>query len=128
MNGSIEVQAPLAGYSRLASQGKDWVDEIVGVKARQRIDDRWFIDCEGDVGGYHDSATAQGYGAVGYKWNQSLTSSAGFRVVYVYYQTRRANSGDGSFRFNRNAVGATVHRLTYTFCRRAEGREFASAA
>ncbi len=113
VNGSIEVQAPLAGYSRLASQGKDWVDEIVGVKARQRIDDRWFIDYEGDVGGYHDSATAQGYGAVGYKWNQSLTSSAGFRVVYVYYQTA-ANSGNGSFRFNETLWGPQFN-TTYTF-------------
>jgi hypothetical protein len=104
VNGSIELQAPFAGYSRLASQGKDWVDEIVGVKARHRIDDKWFVDFEGDVGGYHGSATAQGYGAIGYKWTQSITTSLGYRVVYVYYQTP-ANSGGGSFRFNENLHG-----------------------
>ena len=87
VNGSLELQVPFGGYSRFASQGKDWVDEIVGLKARHRIDDKWFLDFEGDMGGYHGSATAQGYGAIGYKWNQSLTTSLGYRVLYAYYQT-----------------------------------------
>ena len=30
LNGSIELQGPFGGYSRYASQGKDWVDPIVG--------------------------------------------------------------------------------------------------
>ena len=113
LNGSIELQAPFAGYSRLASQGKEWVDEIFGVKARHRIDDKWFIDFEGDVGGYHGSATAQGYGAIGYKWSQSITTSVGYRVIYVYYQTS-ANTGGGNFRFNENMHGPEFD-VTYAF-------------
>ncbi len=113
LNGSIELQVPFAGYSRLASQGKEWVDEIVGAKARHRIDDKWFIDFETDVGGYHGSATAQGYGAVGYKWNQSITTSLGFRVFYAYYQTA-ANSGNGSFRFQETLWGPEFN-VAYTF-------------
>ena len=113
VNGSIELQAPFGAYSRFASQGKEWVDEIVGVKARHRIDDQWFIDFEGDVGGYHGSATAQGYGAVGYKWNPSITTSVGYRMIYVYYQTP-ANRGGGSFRFNENLHGPEFD-VTYAF-------------
>jgi len=113
LNGSLDLQAPFGGYSRTASQGKEWVDEIVGVKARHRIDDKWFLDFEGDVGGYHGSATALGYGAVGYKWSQSLTTSLGFRVFYAYYQTP-ANSGGGSFRFNETLWGPQTN-VTYTF-------------
>ncbi|MGO9420393.1 hypothetical protein [Roseiarcus sp.] len=113
LNGSLDLQAPFGGYSRTASQGKEWVDEIVGVKARHRIDDKWFLDFEGDVGGYHGSATALGYGAVGYKWSQSLTTSLGFRVFYAYYQTP-ANSGGGSFRFNETLCGPQTN-VTYTF-------------
>src|SRR5271166_6123991 len=113
LNGSIDLQGPFGGYSREASQEKEWVDEIVGVKARHRIDDKWFLDFEGDVGGYHDSATAQGYGAVGYKWNQSITTSLGFRVLYIYYQTP-ANRGGGSFRFNENLHGPEFD-VAYTF-------------
>ena len=113
MNGSIELQAPFGGYSRFASQEKGWVDEIVGVKARHRIDEKWFIDFEGDVGGYHGSATAQGYGAIGYKWSQSLTTSLGYRVLYAYYQTP-ANSSGGGFRFQENLHGP-VFDVTYAF-------------
>jgi hypothetical protein len=113
VNGSLELQARFAGYSRFASQGKEWVDEIVGVKARHRIDDKWFTDFEGDVGGYHGSATAQGYGSIGYKWSQSITMSVGYRVIYVYYQTP-ANSGGGSFRFNENMHGPEFD-TTYVF-------------
>jgi hypothetical protein len=105
VNGSLDLQTNfLGGYSKVASQEKEWVDEIAGVKARRRIDDKWFLDFEGDVGGYHGSATAQGYGAVGYKWNQSLTTSVGFRVLYAYYQTA-ANSGNGTFRFQETLWG-----------------------
>ena len=109
VNGSIDLQAPFGGYSRFASQGKEWVDEIVGVKARHRIDDKWFVDFEGDVGGYHGSATAQGYGAIGYKWSQSLTTSVGYRILYAYYQTP-ANRGGGSFRFQRESARAGIRR------------------
>jgi len=113
LNGSIELQGPFGGYSRYASQGKDWVDPIVGVKARHRIDDKWFLDFEGDVGGYHDSATAQGYGAIGYRWSQSITTSVRYRMLYVYYQTP-ANTGSGSFRFQEYLHGPEVD-VTYAF-------------
>jgi len=113
VNGSIDLQGPFGGYSRFASQEKEWVDEIVGVKARHRIDDKWFVDFEGDVGGYHGSATAQGYGAIGYKWNPSLTTSLGYRILYAYYQTP-ANTGSGSFRFQEYLHGPEVD-VTYAF-------------
>jgi hypothetical protein len=113
VNGTVNLQVPVLGFGRSTSQGKDWVDEIVGVKARHRIDDKWFLDFETDVGGYSGSATAQVYGAVGYKWNQSLTTSLGGRVFYVYYQTA-ANSGNGSFRFQETLWGPEVD-ITYTF-------------
>jgi len=113
VNGSVNLQVPVVGFSRSTSQGKDWVDEIVGVKARHRIDDKWFLDFETDVGGYSGSATAQAYGAVGYKWNQSITTSVGFRVLYVYYQTA-ANSGNGSFRFQETLWGPELN-VTYNF-------------
>ncbi len=92
VNGSLELQVPLGGYSRFASQSRSWADPFAGVTARHRIDDKWFIDFEADAGGWSGSATALAFGAVGYKWNQSLTSSVGYRVLYEYYQGA-ANSG-----------------------------------
>ena len=113
LNNTINLQVPVAGFNRSTSQGKDWADEIVGEKARHRIDDKWFLDFQFDAGGYSGSATAQAYGMVGYKWNQSLTTSAGFRVFYAYYQTA-ANSGNGSFRFQQTLWGPELD-VTYTF-------------
>ena len=113
LNNTINLQVPVAGFNRSTSQVKDWADEIVGVKARHRIDDKWFLDFQFDAGGYSGSATAQAYGAVGYKWNQSLTTSVGFRVFYAYYQTA-ANSGTGSFRFQQTLWGPELD-ATYTF-------------
>ncbi len=124
VNGSINLEVPVVGFSRSTSQGKDWVDEIVGVKARHRIDDKWFIDFETDVGGYSGSATAQGYGAVGYKWNQSVTTSLGFRVLYAYYQTA-ANSGNGASVFRRLCGGQ--NSTSPTPSERPEARAFEPA-
>jgi hypothetical protein len=113
VNATINLQVPVVGFDRSNSQGKTWADEIVGVKARHRIDDKWFLDFETDAGGYSRSATADVYGAVGYKWNQSLTTSLGGRVFYVYYQTA-ANSGNGTFRFQETLWGPELN-VTYTF-------------
>ena len=113
INGSVELQGPFGGFSRLASQGRDWVDPFVGVKARHRIDDKWFIDFEANAGGYHSSAAALGFGAVGYKWSQSLETSVGYRLFYEYYQGA-AVSGNGSFRFQQYLYGPQF-TTTYTF-------------
>jgi hypothetical protein len=107
------LQVPIAGFDRSTSQGKTWADEIVGVKARYRIDDKWSLLFETDAGGYSRSATAQVYGAVAYKWNQYLTTRVGGRVLYVYYQTA-ANSGNGTFRVQETIWGPTVD-TTLTF-------------
>jgi hypothetical protein len=113
VNGSLNLQAPVVGFSRSASQGRDWVDPIVGLKARHRIDDKWFIDFEANAGGYHGSAAALGFGAIGYKWNQSLETSLGYRLFYEYYQGA-AESGNGSFRFQQYLYGPQF-TTTYTF-------------
>jgi hypothetical protein len=95
------------------SQGKTWADEIVGVQARHRIDNKWSLLFEADAGGYSRSATAQVYGAVALKWNQYLTTRVAGRVLYVYYQTA-ANSGNGTFRAQETIWGPLVD-TTFTF-------------
>jgi hypothetical protein len=112
-NGSLDLSVPVVGFSRTASDGRTWADPVAGLKARHRIDDKWSIEFETDAGGYSKSATALGYGGVGYKWNQSLTSSVGYRVFYDYYQAP-ANSGNGTFRFQQFLYGAQFN-TTFTF-------------
>jgi hypothetical protein len=71
------------------------------------------VEFETDAGGYSKSATALGYGGVGYKWNQSLRTSLGYRVFYAYYQGP-ANVGKGSFRFQESLYGPQFN-TTFTF-------------
>ena len=114
VNGSLELQSNFGGgYSRFASQGRSWAAPIAGVTARHKIDDKWFIDFLANAGGWSGSATAQAFGAVGYKWNQSLSTSLGYRVFYEYYQGA-ANRGNGTFRFQEYLYGPQF-TTTYTF-------------
>ena len=106
LNGSLTLQQPVLGFSRSASQGKDWADPIVGLLGRYRIDDKWFIKAETDFGGYTGNATAQGFTAVGYDWNPSLSTSLGYRLLYVYEQ--QANNFNGSFRIHEIMHGPEI--------------------
>ena len=81
-------------------------------EGRHRIDDKWFLDFETHAGGYHGSAL--GYGAVGYKWSQSFTTSLGYRVFYAYFQGPAEGGAAGSFRFNQTLYGPQFN-ATYTF-------------
>jgi hypothetical protein len=48
---SITPKVPVFGFLHSASANKDWVDPIVGLTGRYRIDDNWFANAEGDIGG-----------------------------------------------------------------------------
>lgn len=48
---SITPKVPGFGFQHSASANKDWVDPIVGLTGRYRIDDKWFVNTEGDIGG-----------------------------------------------------------------------------
>jgi hypothetical protein len=113
LNASLTLNAPVVGFSRSVSQGKDWVDEIVGLTARYRIDDKWFLKFEADGGGYSGSGTWQVFPAVGYNWNPSITTSLGFRALYAYEQTP-ARIGNGSFRFQETMYGPELD-VSYNF-------------
>jgi hypothetical protein len=112
MSGSITLQTPVVGFERSASQTKDWLDPIVGLAAHYRIDDKWFVDALADVGGYSGSATSQALAAVGYNWNQSISTSLGYRVLYTYYQ--QSNGANGSFR-NQSTMYGPLVSLSYGF-------------
>jgi hypothetical protein len=48
---SITPKVPGFGFQHSASANKDWVDPIVGLTGRYRIDDKWFVNAEGHIGG-----------------------------------------------------------------------------
>jgi hypothetical protein len=70
------------------SGNQDWVDPVVGVSVHYDITDRWFINAIGDIGGFSVGSrlSAQGFLAVGYKWTQNISTSIGYRALYMDYR------------------------------------------
>jgi hypothetical protein len=102
------------GFSINNSQSLSWVDPVVGLAGHYRINDKWFVDGYGDIGGFNVSSkiTSLGEIAVGYNWTQSIATSVGFKYLYDDY--KHNNSNNGSFRYNATVYGPTVN-LSYTF-------------
>jgi hypothetical protein len=112
VNESVNLSVPVAGFDRFASLTKNWVNPIVGATLRYKIDAKWFIDGEADIGGTGGSATWQAFGAVGYNWTESLSSTLGFRALYIY--DKQYNSAGGSFRMQETLYGPQM-TLSYRF-------------
>ena len=74
------------GVSREGTKG--WVDPIVGLSVHYAINDKWFINALGDVGGFGvgSNFTTQGFAAVGYNWTKTISTSIGYRVIYTDYK------------------------------------------
>ena len=103
---SITLKGPVFGFERSTTGDKEWIDPIVGFVARYRIDDKWFVNAQGDIGGLDNSATGQALGAVGYNWTQSISTTLGYRVLYAY--DKQNNAGNGSFRLQQWMYGPYV--------------------
>jgi hypothetical protein len=108
---SITLTGPAFGFSHNTSVAKDWVDPIVGFYGHYRIDDKWFVNSEADIGALSNSATGQALAAVGYNWTQNVATTFGYRVLYTY---DKQDTGDRSFRLVQWMHGPYA-ALKYTF-------------
>ena len=59
---SITPRVPVFGFQHSAAANKDWVDPIVGLTGRYRIDDKWFVNAEGTSAGLNNSAAGHTVG------------------------------------------------------------------
>ncbi len=112
LNESLGLDVPVVGFAQYASITRNWADPIAGVVVRNKFDDKWFADGELDVGGTGGSATWQAFGAVGYNWTPSISSTLGFRALYLYDQ--QYNQFGGSFRIHETLYGPQS-TITYKF-------------
>jgi hypothetical protein len=116
---SLTLTHPVFGFETSASLHKDWIDPVAGFYARYRIDPKWFVNAEGDIGGWSNtSATGQALAAVGYNWTQNIATTLGFRVLYTYDKQdtgdTRITAANGSFRYQQWMYGPYV-ALKYGF-------------
>jgi hypothetical protein len=109
---SLTLAAPVTGYAQSASLRKAWADPIGGFTANYRFDPKWFVNIEGDLGGWSDSATGQALSAVGYNWTPSIASTLGYRVLYIY--EKQDTGVNGSFRLQQWMYGPYA-AIKYSF-------------
>jgi hypothetical protein len=102
---TLTLTNPFIPISPSPSLRKEWLDPIVGFTAKYRIDPKWFINAEADIGGWNNSATGQALAAVGYNWTDNISSALGYRVLYTYDQQ---GAGTSSFRFLQWMYGPYV--------------------
>lgn len=66
---------------------KQWIDPTIGLALHYDINDRWFINALGDVGGFDVGSkfTSQGFATIGYNWTKTISTAIGYRVIYTDY-------------------------------------------
>jgi opacity protein-like surface antigen len=69
------------------SGSKDWVDPVIGLSMHYDFTPKWFLEAMADIGGFGVGShfTTQDTVAVGYNWNDRISSSLGYRVLYTDY-------------------------------------------
>jgi len=109
----IIAQQPL-GFSLTVQGTQAWADPLVGLAMNYRINDKWFVNGYGDVGGFGVASklTSLGQIAVGYNWTQSFSTTLGYRALY--YDYKKNNGNGGSFRYVTTTHGPVVG-LSYNF-------------
>lgn len=83
-----------------ASGHEQWIDPTVGLSLRYDFNDKWFLNALGDIGGFGvgSDLTWQAFGAVGYNWTKTISTSIGYRALYEDYT-------DGGFVYNVTQQG-----------------------
>jgi len=83
-----------------ASGSEQWIDPTVGLYAHYDFNEKWFLNALGDVGGFGvgSKLTWQAFGAVGYNWTKTVSTSIGYRAIYEDYT-------DGGFVYNTTQQG-----------------------
>jgi len=101
---STEIAVSGAGVADERRDGsKSWVDPVVGLHGSWQINDRWFLQGGGDIGGFGVSSDLiwQANVAFGYRFNEKTSALIGYRGLGVDYT-------DGGFLVDTVAHGPVI--------------------
>jgi hypothetical protein len=72
-----------------ADRGKSWIDPVIGMHGFREINDRWFLQAGGDIGGFgvNSDLIWQANAVLGYRFNDSVSALAGYRSLGVDYSS-----------------------------------------
>ena len=81
---ALDLSFPVTGFAPHFGLTKNWADPVAGLAAHYAINDKWFVNFLADMGGLDNSATGQVLGSVGYNWTPSISTTLGYRALYIY--------------------------------------------
>jgi opacity protein-like surface antigen len=87
---NIEAELDLSGGilpGRSADGSLDWVDPMVGLRGRKELDANWFLAGNALIGGFGVGSELSWdvFGGLGYKFNESISMTAGYRALGIDY-------------------------------------------
>jgi hypothetical protein len=87
LRAELDIDPALLPISISRKGTKNWIDPTVGLFLHYDINDRWFVNALGDVGGFGVGSdfTTQGFMSVGYMWTKSISTAIGYRAIYTNY-------------------------------------------
>jgi hypothetical protein len=80
----LTLTTPVFGFGATQTVNKGWVDPVAGFAAHYTFNDRWYMNVLGDIGGWSSSATGQALATIGYNWTPQISTTLGYRVLYIY--------------------------------------------
>lgn len=88
LTAEIEASPGLIPVTLSRRGTEQWVDPTVGFSATWRVNERWFANLLGDVGGFGVGSrfTTQGLATIGYRWTDSVSTALGYRAIYTDYR------------------------------------------
>lgn len=97
---STAIAGQLKTLPTKASATQDWLDPIIGVRAQWNIDERWYLACKSDIGGFSVGSdlawTLQA--TVGYNITERFSAELGYRYLHTDYS-------EGSFDYDVAQAG-----------------------
>lgn len=88
---------------------RDWFDPIVGFRSVCDLNDKWFLQLMGDIGGFGvgSDLTWQALAGFGYRFSPKLNGLIGYRALGVDYE-------EDGFKLDTTSYGPIIG-LSYTF-------------
>ena len=100
----LDIDFENRGGGKLGESGsEEWLDPVIGVKMRYDLNEKWFLNLVGEVGGFGVSSdlTWQAMAGVGYNINDCWALIAGYRHLYIDYE-------NGDFLYDLDTSGIMI--------------------
>jgi hypothetical protein len=105
LGNELSFSGPNANLS--GNENKSWVDPYVGAQLNVALSDRWWLELNGDIGGFDVGSKLawQAYADVGYRASALVSLYVGYRALDMDYES---GTGNDLFRYDVLTAGPQI--------------------